>query len=108
MLENLFVCNFRSHKKSEFALNSGLNIFLGEVGAGKTSILEALSFSLFGKISASITQTELIKRGTKQAKVILDFCIEKEKYRVERLVILKKPQKAKLWIYKNNSWHLNG
>ncbi len=79
MLENLRVNNFRSHEKTEINLHSGLNVFLGEVGAGKTSILEALSFALFGKIASSITQTELIKRGSKQAKAILIFKVDSEK-----------------------------
>lgn len=106
MLENLSLNNFRSHEKTEINLHSGLNVFLGEVGAGKTSILEALSFALFGKISSSITQTELIKRGSKQSKAILIFRIDSEKYKVERNIFLKKTQKAKLWIYKNKCWRL--
>ena len=106
MLENLAVSNFRSHEKTEIGLHSGLNVFLGEVGAGKTSILEALSFSLFGKISTNLTQTELIRRGSKHAKVILVFTVGSEKYKIERRIFLKKPQKAKLWLYKNNNWKL--
>ena len=106
MLENLCVNNFRSHEKSEIDLHTGLNVFLGEVGAGKTSILEALSFALFGKISSSSTQLELIKRGSKQAKVVLVFTVDSEKYKVERNIFPKKTQRAKLWLYKNNSWKL--
>lgn len=106
MLENLYVNNFRSHDKTEINLHSGLNVFLGEVGAGKTSILEALSFALFGKISSGVTQTELIKRGSNQTKAILVFKVDSEKYKVERSIFLKKPQKAKLWIFKNNSWQI--
>lgn len=106
MLENLCLNNFRSHEKTEINLRSGLNVFLGEVGAGKTSILEALSFALFGKISSSITQTELIKRGSKQSQAILIFRVNSEKYKVERNIFLKKTQKAKLWIYKNKYWRL--
>ena len=104
MLESLCLSNFRSHEKSEIFLYSGLNIFIGEVGAGKTSILESLSFSLFGKNSTSIVQTDLIKRGSKQAKVILVFNVDSERYKVERCIFLKKPQRAKLWLFKNNNW----
>ncbi len=106
MLENLLLNNFRSHEKTEINLRSGLNVFLGEVGAGKTSVLEALSFALFGKISSNITQTELIKRGSKQARAILIFRVDSEKYKVERTIFLKKTQKAKLWIYKKDCWKL--
>jgi exonuclease SbcC len=106
MLENLCVNNFRSYEKSEIDLHSGLNVFLGEVGAGKTSILEALSFALFGKISTNMTQTELIKRGSKQARVILVFRVDSEKYKVERNIFVKKTQRARLWLYKNNNWRL--
>ena len=89
MLENLCINNFRSYEKSEIILHPGLNVFLGEVGAGKTSILEALSFSLFGKLSTNMTQTELIKRGGKQAKVNLAFIVGSEKYKVERSIFIK-------------------
>ena len=75
MIESLLLRDFRSHDDSKVNFCPGLNIFLGEVGAGKTSILEAVSFALFGKYSSSLSQNELIRRGSKEAKIILVFSI---------------------------------
>ena len=41
MIDRLILTDFKSHKNSDIEFNKGLNIFLGEVGAGKTSIFEA-------------------------------------------------------------------
>lgn len=42
-LEALTISNFRSLKSVELTLNSGLNFFYGDNGAGKTSVLECIS-----------------------------------------------------------------
>ena len=106
MIESLLVSDFRSHNDSKVDFCPGLNIFLGEVGAGKTSILEAVSFALFGKYSSGLSQSELIRRGRKEAKIILIFSIDSRKYKVERNISLRKTQRAKLWIFENNEWQI--
>jgi exonuclease SbcC len=101
MIERLLLKNFKSHRDSNIAFSSGLNIFLGEVGAGKTSILEGISFALFGKIAANITRTELIRRGSKKAFVSLEFATSDQKYKVDRTIYPRKTQTARLWIFQD-------
>ena len=43
-IKKLILENFQSHSYSEFEFSDGLNIFTGKSGAGKTSILRALSW----------------------------------------------------------------
>ena len=41
--------NFRNYNQCEVPLNSRINLFLGANGQGKTSLLEAIWFSINGK-----------------------------------------------------------
>ncbi|MCK5628488.1 SMC family ATPase, partial [Candidatus Bathyarchaeota archaeon] len=104
MIESLHVEGFKSHENSDISFCTGLNVFLGEVGAGKTSILEAVSFALFGKYSGGLAQTGLIRRGGKEAEIRLVFSVNSDKYKVERRIYSKKAQKAKLFILNKEEW----
>jgi DNA repair exonuclease SbcCD ATPase subunit len=49
----LQICNFRCHKNSTYQfLESGVNLISGDSGVGKTTILKALKWVLFGKIKS--------------------------------------------------------
>ena len=41
--------NFKSHKDTVIDFNKGINVIIGQNGAGKSSILEGISFALFKK-----------------------------------------------------------
>ncbi|UCH37894.1 MAG: SMC family ATPase [Candidatus Bathyarchaeota archaeon] len=105
MIEKLILRDFKSHTNSEIAFYRGLNIFLGEVGAGKTSIFEALSFALFGRYAGSINQSGLIRRGAKQAEISLTFSTRSGRYKIDRIVYPKKTQQAKMWAF-DGEWKL--
>ena len=104
MIEKLILKNFKSYEKSQVKFKPGLNIFLGEVGAGKTSVLEAISFALFGRYAGSVMKSELIRRGTEKAEVSLVFSTSSGRYKVSRIIHLEKSQQAKLWIYDEKKW----
>ncbi len=106
MIERLVLKNFKSHEHSEIEFNPGLNIFLGEVGAGKTSVLEAISFALFGRYAGSVTHNELIRRGSEKAEISLTFSTSSGRYKVDRALYSEKTQRAKLWIFDGRKWKL--
>ena len=106
MIERLVLKNFKSHGDSEIEFNPGLNVFLGEVGAGKTSILEAISFALFGRYVGSVTHSELIRRGSEKAGISLIFSSSSGRYKVDRTIHSEKTQRAKLLIYDGERWKL--
>jgi exonuclease SbcC len=106
VIERLVLRDFKSHEASDIAFNQGLNIFLGEVGAGKTSIFEAVSFALFGRYAGSITQGGLIRRGAETAEVSLTFTTHSGRYRIDRTIYPEKTQQAKMWLFDNEEWQL--
>lgn len=106
MIERLALTNFRSHEASEILLYPGLNIFLGEVGSGKTTILEAISFAFFGKYAGNVSQSELIRRGAEKFEISLIFSTTSGRYKVDRTIYREKTQKATFWIFDGTDWNL--
>ena len=77
---------------------SSSTLIVGSNGAGKSTMLDALCFALFGKAFRKINKPQLVNSiNEKDAKVEVTFSIGKEEYRVFRGI---KPNAFEL--YKNN------
>lgn len=64
---------------------TGTTLVVGENGAGKSQLLDALSFALFGKPFRNINKPQLINSITNKDLVVeLDFCIGKNTYTILR------------------------
>lgn len=50
-ISKLRICNFKLFRDITIKMNSGINIFVGENDSGKTTILEAISMVLTGRLS---------------------------------------------------------
>ena len=53
IIEKIEIKNFKSHLNSEIQFNPGITLIIGENGAGKSTILEAISFALYKQHSSS-------------------------------------------------------
>lgn len=62
IIESIEMENFKSHSNTRLEFNTGISIIIGENGAGKSSILEAVSFALFKQYSGRKIE-ELVKKG---------------------------------------------
>lgn len=82
-LEELSLQNFISHKSTEIKFQPGVNMIIGPNASGKTSILESISYSLV-KAYKKGNADDLIKNGTNELKVSLDFYANGKKWRVSR------------------------
>ncbi len=51
MIHKLSLKNWKSHTQTELEFKPGVNILVGPMGAGKSSVLQAISFALFGTFS---------------------------------------------------------
>ena len=89
ILKRLRLENFLAHKETVVDFSErGITVFIGENGAGKSSIVEGIFYGLFGKTDRG-NISDLVSWGKKQAKVELDFKKGNTEYRVERIITLK-------------------
>jgi len=76
-------------------LKASTNLVVGQNGAGKSTMLDALSFALFGKPHRKITKNQLINTiNNKDCSVEVQFSVNGMEYRVVRGI---KPAKFEIW-----------
>ena len=101
--------NFKSYKNSEIELNPGISIIIGENGAGKSTILEAISYALFkefdGKLEDVKRKTSDVGDNIKVMSVTVEFEHQGNIYQVIRGK-KKTSNISKLNIKRNNYWEL--
>ncbi|MCX6773808.1 MAG: AAA family ATPase [Candidatus Micrarchaeota archaeon] len=104
MLKKLRLRNWTSHKASEIQLGKGANILLGVMGSGKSSVLEAISFALFGSIPEGSRRkaklSDLIRFGEENAEVELGLDISGTDYKIIRKINRKESSEA--YLYRGN------
>ncbi|SNZ07808.1 exonuclease SbcC [Persephonella hydrogeniphila] len=89
ILKRLKLENFLAHRDTAVDFSErGITVFIGENGAGKSSIVEGIFYGLFGKTDRG-NISDLISWGKKQAKIELDFKKGNTEYRVERIITLR-------------------
>ena len=86
-LNSLRLQNFRQHVDSVINFDGGLTGIIGPNGSGKTTILEAIAWALYGQDAArgkKETIRSLRAGAGARVKVELDFELGGHRYRVER------------------------
>jgi exonuclease SbcC len=76
--------NIKSHKNSRFEFNRGTTAIMGENGAGKTTIIEAVAWALFDLLDYK--KDDFVRRGQKKGSVHVTFesGLDERKYTVYR------------------------
>jgi exonuclease SbcC len=76
--------NIKSYERAEFDFQRGITAITGENGAGKTTILEAIAWSLFDMLD--YRKEDFLKRGAKKGSVRVTFesDIDERRYTVYR------------------------
>lgn len=93
MITNVKLRNWRSHENSEMDFSPGTNGLVGIVGSGKTSILDAICFALFGTFpnlqtrKLKIEDVIMKKPSPKEsAEVQVSFMLDNNHYVVKRKI----------------------
>jgi exonuclease SbcC len=89
--------SFRTRQEIDFS-ELGVFVITGPTGSGKTSILDAISFALYGQVprTGGKGTNQLVSHGETSARILLDFEANGEIYRVVRRLPRKGAQKAML------------
>lgn len=75
--------NIRSYENQEIEFPEGSILLSGDIGCGKTSVLLAIEFALFG-LQPSQRGSSLLRNGTNEGKVILEFEVDGKNIILER------------------------
>jgi len=84
MITRLVLRNFRSHEYTDLEFRRGVNLLIGIVGSGKSSVLEAISYALFGAVPQKLKLNQLIRHGCNGLDVGMEFTIDDINYKVKR------------------------
>jgi len=90
-LKKIVLENIRSYKKQEIIFPNGSVLLSGDIGSGKTTVLLALEFALFG-LQSPITGTNLLRSGTQSGSVEVELEIDGKLIRIRRT--LKRSKKS--------------
>lgn len=85
MINSIEMGNFLSHSDTKLDFDDGVTVFVGHNGAGKSSIIDAITFALFGQHTRKSNKS-LIKRGTNQAYSKVNFSVNGITYLAERKI----------------------
>jgi DNA repair exonuclease SbcCD ATPase subunit len=89
-----FLSTGQQHTEIDFIQNS-TNLIIGTNGAGKSTVLDALTFSLFGKPFRRINKPQLVNTvNEKDCKVEVEFTIGSTEWKVVRGI---KPAIFEIW-----------
>ncbi|HEY8106675.1 MAG TPA: SMC family ATPase [Gemmatimonadales bacterium] len=86
-IHRLRLRNFRQHEDTDLALGPGLTGIIGPNGTGKTTLLEAIAWAIYGMPAARGNRDSIRRRNAPpraQVEVELEFSLGAHRYRVVR------------------------
>ncbi|MDC4217191.1 MAG: AAA family ATPase [Candidatus Nitrosopumilus limneticus] len=85
MITSIELVDFLAHSDTKLEFEDGVTIFVGENGAGKSSIIDGITFSLFGEHTRK-SNKGLIRRGANQGYAKIKFTINNKQYETVRKI----------------------
>jgi len=87
IFKSLIIENIRSYKNHAINFPTGTSLFEGDIGSGKSTILMAVEFALFGL--GNQKGDSLLRKGSKRGSVLLEFEVESSNIQVKRSLVRK-------------------
>ena len=85
MIRNIELVDFLAHSNTKLEFENDATVFVGDNGAGKSSIIDAITFSLFGEHTRKNTKG-LIRRGANQGFAKIEFSANGKNYQAVRKI----------------------
>ncbi len=103
MIKSIELINWKTHKRTVMNFQKGVNVLIGVMGAGKSSVIDGISFGLFGTFPSlnqrRTTSENLISNRPsveQSAEVRLKFTVDEDEYTITRKISKREPASAKL------------
>jgi len=107
IINSVKIKNIRSIKSLDIEFPPSTMLFFGDIGSGKSSVLKAIEFGLFGTLNAAeLSGDSLLRRGENYGNVELTFSIDNRKYIVQRA--LKRSKDGRIYQEKGTIIEFNG
>ena len=94
MITSIELGDFLAHSNTKLKFENGVTVFVGDNGAGKSSVIDAITFALFGQHTRK-SNKGLIKRGTNQGFAKIEFTINGRQFEAVRKIDSKGSLAAK-------------
>ena len=85
MIRNIELVNFLAHSNTKLEFENDATVFVGDNGSGKSSIIDAITFSLFGEHTRK-NNKGLIRRGANQGFAKIEFSANGKNYQAIRKI----------------------
>ena len=85
MIRSIELVDFLAHSNTKLELENDATVFVGDNGAGKSSIIDAITFSLFGEHTRK-NNKGLIRRGANQGFAKIEFSANGKNYQTIRKI----------------------
>lgn len=85
MITSIELGDFLAHSNTKLEFENGVTVFVGDNGAGKSSIIDAITFALFGQHTRK-SNKGLIKRGSTQGFTKISFSINDKQFEAVRKI----------------------
>lgn len=83
MIKAIELENFISHNTTKLTFNRGISVFVGHNGSGKSSIIDAITFALYGQHTRK-TNKNLVRRGSESSSLNVRFTVGSKEYNAHR------------------------
>ncbi|MGA8105185.1 MAG: SMC family ATPase [Nitrososphaeraceae archaeon] len=83
MIKAIELENFISHRTTRIAFDRGITIFIGNNGSGKSSVIDAITFALYGQHTRK-TNRNLVRRGSESTSVNVRLSVGSKEYNAHR------------------------
>jgi len=85
LITSIELGDFLAHSNTKLEFRNGVTVFVGDNGAGKSSIIDAITFALFGQHTRK-SNRGLIKRGANQGFAKISFSINDKQFEAVRKI----------------------
>ncbi len=104
LLKSIKLDNIRSYQNATITFPEGSTVLAGDIGSGKSSILLAIEFALFGTSRPDLPAEFLLRKGTTIGSVELSFQLHNQEIIIKRSLKKEKRGIKQLpgYIIKNN------
>jgi len=89
-LVSIALKNIRSYTNAKIDFPTGIVMLSGDIGSGKSTVLLAIEFALFGLLRGELSGNALLRNGANEGSVELSFKLDENNYAVKRTLVRTK------------------